>query len=85
MADDPMESGKQAWDQFGQFIMPEVGKDDPQGRATLYLAGYYVGYQAGLGAAMNRRQTCHACGGRGQIEFVRNSWGDCPACGGKGY
>jgi hypothetical protein len=52
--------GKVAWEQFGQFTMPEVGKDDPHGRAVLYLAGYQAGHVAGVAA---------------QREELADSWG----------
>lgn len=32
-----------AWDSYGQFTMPEVAPEDPNGRAMLYIAGYLTG------------------------------------------
>lgn len=35
-------------------------------------------------STMVDRPKCAKCGGSGQFEFVRDSWGDCPACDGRG-
>lgn len=84
MAEDPLPLGKQAWESFGQFTVPEVAKGDPSGRATLYLAGYGAGYQAGLLAGRSQHPKCKACGGEGGRN-ERGGWYECRSCKGKGY
>ena len=34
------DAARQAWESFGQFTVPDTGRDDPDGRAVLYIAGY---------------------------------------------
>ena len=77
---------KDAWETMGQFTVPDVAKTDPDGRRTLYVAGFIAGYMAACAqpSVMPRPPECRKCNGTGSV-VQHGSYYDCPACNGKGF